>query len=108
MWVNGTKGTINLSSGSIPILCSVGTLDIILHHWYVLTNILAKCLPLTMQAFILDLSKASPGVQQWSRVLAYDDQPAQCHDGLFVTHCLGQVGASKIEAYQGVGRQGYS
>ena len=72
-------------SGSINILCSVGTLNIILHNWYVLTNILAKCLPLTMQAFILDLSKAYPGVQQWSRPMAYDDQP----NGLFVTHCLG-------------------
>ena len=77
MWVNETKGTINLSSGSIPILCSVGTI----------------------QACILD-RKASPGVLQWSHVMAYDDQPAQCHDGLFITYCLGQVGAGKIEAYQ--------
>ena len=54
MLVNGTQGTINLSSGSIPILWSMGTLDIISHYWHILTNILAKWLPLTIQAGFLD------------------------------------------------------
>ena len=36
-------------------------LVIILHHWYLLVNFLAKYLPFTIQACFLDLNKASPG-----------------------------------------------
>ena len=53
MWMNGTQGAINFISGSNPMFCSMGTLNIFLHHWYILTDILAS-------SHVL---------------LAYDDQP---------------------------------